>query len=152
MTLDEILDDVGVRIIRPEQTRHPGETCASSTINKIFEQYGAAHLALVLRIFCETHEANRDAILGPAIWAVSDIILGHPKFIDAGGALFDAFDNIDLTALLAIARANIAAVPVRPAVATLLYRRLSEALFPKAEPKPSSSLKGMAIRLACPAA
>jgi hypothetical protein len=152
MTLDEVLDDVGVRIIRPEQTRHPGETCAASTINRIFDQYGAAHLALILRIFCETHAANRDAILGPAVWAISDVILGHPKFVDAGLRLFEAFDAIDLTALLDIARYNIAACPLRAAIATMVYERLSVALFPAPKPKQSSSLKGMAIRLAHTAA
>ena len=64
----------------------------------------------------------------PIIWAVSDLIAAQPAWADLGLRWIEAFDQVDLLALMRQAQPNRQAVQLRAAICTLLFERLSAAL------------------------
>jgi hypothetical protein len=81
-------------------SRRPCECYTKATLRDIGRAYGKAHLALVLRPIVETGSATE--LHAATIHAVSSVLLSGQMTID--GALFDAFDRIDLGRLRAWAR------------------------------------------------
>jgi hypothetical protein len=98
----------GRRLLRGIKAyRRLGEpmTCARSTVERLIKARGVEHARLVLMLFAET-EGNCDQLSGPAIWAVSDVVLKHPKWANAGGALLEAFDGVPLAEICKFAKAT----------------------------------------------
>ena len=122
--LAAILESLEIRVIPTTKQREPGETCAINTIENLFRDYGAAHVMIVLRSIAETVN-NRMELVAPTIAAVSDVILAHPTWSQTTEWL-DEMDKIDLTAMREAAKMNRRAVPLRRAMATLLFAELSK--------------------------
>ena len=122
--LAAILEALDIRVIPTTKQREPGETCAINTIENLFKSHGPEHLTIVLRSIAETVN-NRMELVAPTIAAVSDVILAHPTWAQTTEWL-DEMDKIDLTAMREKAKANRRAVPLRRAMATLLFAKLSE--------------------------
>ncbi|WP_445488618.1 hypothetical protein [Rhodopseudomonas sp. RCAM05734] len=127
--LAAILADLEIEPVDTRVRRTPGQTCATSTMDRLLADHGAGHLILTLRTIMES-ENNRRELVAPTILAVSDIILAHPKWADTGLAFLEAFDSIDLAALRQQAKANRRAAQPRQAMATLLYAQLSQNFAP----------------------
>lgn len=121
--LASLCEELGVSVVSITKHRDSGETCAGGTLARILEEHGPAHLRSVLLSIMETGN-NKDYLVAPVIWAVSDIILAHPDWF--GGAWLDAMDAIDLAEMHERARANRRAAQPRQAIATMLFERLSE--------------------------
>jgi len=128
--LADICSETGVEIIdvRHSRSRRPGQTCADRTLLKILEDkklgdasQRAAHLRSVLISIMET-ENNKRMLVAPVIWAVSDVLRGHPTWF--GEAWMQTFDKIDLAELHARAKESREAVAPRQAIATMLIERL----------------------------
>lgn len=85
---------------------------------------------MTLRVIMES-ENNRMELVAPTILSVSDIILAHPTWPDAGLAFLEAFDAIDLAELRSRAKAKRRAAQPRQAMATLLYQTLSQTFAPE---------------------
>ncbi|WP_143274187.1 hypothetical protein [Bradyrhizobium canariense] len=118
---------MGIEIV--PTTARPGNnrTCAGATLAAIFDAHGPGHLTLVLRTITES-SGNERALKAPIIWAVSDLIAAQPAWADLGLRWIEAFDDVDLLALMRQAQPNRQAVQLRAAICTLLFERLSAAL------------------------
>jgi hypothetical protein len=127
ISLESICHDLGIEVV--PTTVRPGnnQTCAGATIAAIFNEHGAGHLTLVLRTITES-SGNERALKAPIIWAVSDLIAAQPAWADLGLRWIEAFDQVDLLALMRQAQPNRQAVQLRAAICTLLFERLSAAL------------------------
>jgi len=133
-TVEEICTDLGIVIISCNETGGPMRTTAIKTLGRILKQHGEGHLIIVLRTIIES-SGNENALKAPAIWAVSDLVLAHPKWPDHGLAWIEAFDNIDLLDLARKAHANQKAAPRRAAMAAMLHDRLSPIFDPPPKPR-----------------
>lgn len=134
ISADSICQDMGIEIV--PTTVRPGNnrTCAGATIAAIFDAHGPGHLTLVLRTITES-TGNERALKAPIIWAVSDLIAAQPGWADLGLRWIEAFDDVDLLALMRQAQPNRQAVQLRAAICTLLFERLSAALGSPAKAK-----------------
>jgi len=133
-TVEEICSDLGVSIIAWKEPYGPLRTKSPKIIRIVLDRHGEGHLIIVLRTIIES-TGNECALIAPVIWAVSDLILAHPKWPDHGLAWIEAFDNIDLLDLARKARANRKAVQKRPAMAAMLYERLAPIFDPPPPPR-----------------
>lgn len=123
--LSALLAECDIRVVPVAKVRAPRETYAENTMQRIMLEHGEQHLRSVLISITET-ENNSKMLIAPVLWAVSDIILAHPKWF--GGSFLEALDCVDLATLHARAKANRRAVQPRQAIATMLYDKLSERL------------------------
>jgi hypothetical protein len=100
-TLQGLLREFNIRIvpIAENHKRTARQTCARATLARIFEQRGYDHLRTVLMTFVET--PNKKALIGPVLWAVSDILRTYPNLF-AGDKWFQIFDDIDLAGLFEV--------------------------------------------------
>lgn len=130
MTIQAILDDLGIRAVPVNVTGGPLVTHAGSVLQKMLERYGEGHTIMVLRTVAES-EGNSDMLKAPVLTAVSKLILAHPSWPDQGLAWIEAFDEINLREMAAKAKANRAAVPKHSAIATMLYERLQPIFSPE---------------------
>lgn len=121
----EVCADLGIKIVPPNiRRRKLGEleTCCEKTIDNLIEAEGESHVVLVLKTLTETTNNRRD-LIAPTVYAVSDVILAHPKWIKQASIWFEAFDGLDIPALrLRAKKARVA--EVRRALATLICDRL----------------------------
>jgi hypothetical protein len=101
----------------------------------------------VLRTIVES-EGNSGELIADIIFAISDIVRAHPRWVDLGLAWLEAFDKIKLASIRRVAKAT-AAAPLHSAVMVLLCAELERLLGPsklpkppriKREPKPPASL------------
>ncbi|UPJ78565.1 hypothetical protein IVB16_27340 [Bradyrhizobium sp. 183] len=127
ISADSICHDMGIEIVPTTVRPGDNQTCAGATIAAIFDQHGAGHLTLVLRTITES-TGNERALKAPIIWAVSDLIAAQPAWADLGLRWIEAFDEVNLLALMRQTQPNRQAVQLRAAVCTLLFERLSGAL------------------------
>lgn len=128
--IQTILDDLGIRAVRVNETRGPMATHAGNILQKMLERHGEGHTIMVLRTVAES-EGNSDMLTAPVLTAISDLILAHPTWPERGLAWIEAFDEINLKELAAKAKANRVAVPKQNAIATMLYERLQPIFSPR---------------------
>lgn len=121
--LAEICAELEIEVVdnRQSRSRRPGQTCAQGTIVKILQDEGSAHLRCVLMSIMETTN-NKMMLVAPVIWAVSDVLRGHPDWF--GDKWLQEFDAVDLAELHANAKQSREAVAPRQAIATMLIERL----------------------------
>jgi hypothetical protein len=92
--------------VRPTNEKcGPMQTHAINIISNLIEAHGEDNMVLTLRIITESHPANRSQLNRNAITAVNDICRLR-RFTDRGVALLEAFDQLDLGALHAEAKAE----------------------------------------------
>jgi hypothetical protein len=93
------------------------QTCAGATLAAILEPHGPDHLTLVLRTIVES-VGNERHLKRRSSWLCR-------TWANRGLCWIEAFDEIDLLALMRRAQPNRKAVQLRPAICTLLFERLS---------------------------
>ena len=126
-TLAGCLREFNVEIVGNAENyrRRARQTCAGATLARIFELRGYDHLRYVLMTtFCETAPANKHALLGPVIFAVSDVLRAYPAWF--GDAWFQAFDTIDLGEMFLQASANRRIAAPRAFIAAVLFQRMRQ--------------------------
>lgn len=127
--LASICSDLEISVISTKRYRHPMETHAAETMQRLLDQHGEGHLALVLRSIAET-ENNKRELVAPMMWAISDTILAHPSWPETTDWL-DAIDRIDLAGLREIAKENRRGAALRPAINTMIYLHLRQVFAPQ---------------------
>jgi hypothetical protein len=132
--LADLCAEFGVEVIdtRQARSRKPGQTCADRTLARILEDEGEAHLRSVLVTMMET-ENNKRMLIAPVIWAVSDVLRGHPDWF--GETWLQAFDAIPIAELHELAKQSREAVAPRQALATMLIERLRPHFKPNPQPR-----------------
>jgi hypothetical protein len=100
------------------------QTHAGRTIEALIENYGAGHATITLRAIVESI-GNETELRAETIWAISDIILARPDWVNRGLAFIEAFDSINLKALRAKAKALRIPCPSRFLLGVLLHERLA---------------------------
>jgi hypothetical protein len=118
--LTSLLEELEIKAVPLCAYRGPGATMATACLESIFQQHGYGHTKLVLMSIAETRSNDRE-LVAPVIWAVSDLIVAHPKWADRVSDWLGAFDKVDIRQLRAFARLNKSAVKPRAAIATLLF-------------------------------
>lgn len=122
--LASICADLEIQVIPTKRYRHPMETHAGETMQRLLDHHGPGHLALVLRSIAET-ENNKRELVAPMLWAISDTILAHPTW-PATTEWLDALDSVDLAGIREIAKANRRGSALRPAINTMIYLHLRQ--------------------------
>lgn len=92
-------------------------------MESILRQHGEAHLRFTLMTIAEAGD-NSAELVEQTIWAISDLILGHPAWAETGSQWMEAFDTISLADLRTIAKANMAVAQQRQGIATMVFERL----------------------------
>jgi hypothetical protein len=121
--LQKICTEMSVEIvdIRQSRSRRPGQTCAERTLLKILTDEGSAHLRSVLISIMQS-ENNKMMLVAPVLWAISDVLRGHPGWF--GETWLQALDAIDIAELYSRAKESREAVAPRQAIATMLIERM----------------------------
>jgi hypothetical protein len=122
-TFAGLLRDFNVEVVEPARAycRGARQTCAGQTLARIFQTRGYDHLRMVLMSFIETRP-NKKALVGPAIWVVSDVLNARPDWL--GQAWLEFMDDTDLAELFERACANYRLAQPRPAMAVLIFERM----------------------------
>jgi hypothetical protein len=125
--LATICSEFGIEIVPNHVRRGPMQSYAGKTMETLIRKHGAAHLRMVLMTIVET-ENHANALAEPILWAVSDVVLAHPSWVDTGSEWLSTFDKIDLLDLWG--RVKVGRTPsAREAIAAILIDRLS-VIFP----------------------
>jgi len=125
--LQTICSEFGIEIVPVHIRRGPMQTYAGRTMEILLRKHGNSHLRMVVMTIVETKN-HSNALAEPILWAVSDVILAHPAWIDTGSEWLAAFDEIDLLDLWGRVKLGRTPSP-REAIAAVLIDRLSM-IFP----------------------
>ena len=120
--LDALLDGLGIRIVPIYRRRQAAQSHARGTMHEIRNKYGDGFLIFVLRCIRQTKN-NRDELWSETIGAIADIFEQRQDWMEKGGEVLDAFDNIPLGELRGKAVA-LRPWPVRATLRTLIYNEL----------------------------
>lgn len=124
--LDALLDSLGITIVPIYRRRQAAQSHARGTMHEIRNKHGDGHLVFVLRCIRETKN-NKDELWSETIGAISDIFEQRPDWLEKGGQVLDAFDNIPLGELRGNA-VKLRPWPVRYSLRVLIYQKLQEYL------------------------
>jgi hypothetical protein len=114
-----------VRIVPVNRRPRDNETTAAATLRDILAQHGEQHFIMVVRTVIET-EGNARAMVAPVLLAVSDVLRAFPAWGNRGLEWLEAFDAIDLAAMLRLARplCNVSKQKPRAAIGGMLVQLL----------------------------
>lgn len=125
LDLYRVARQCGVRLVDQDGNRSSGRTpglcSAKATARAIGRAHGEAHLGLCFRLMTET--GNGLAVYADTLTAISRVLLSGLVTID--GALFDAFDEIDLEQLRIWAQAVRGSASSSETIATALLWHLA---------------------------
>ncbi|ORE92687.1 hypothetical protein ATO13_17239 [Stappia sp. 22II-S9-Z10] len=127
-TAQAILREFGVELLpsTAKKTR-PRQTYMDAKLRTLFDRHGSDHFRDVLTAILES-EGNEDALVAPIVAAVSSLLRAHPRWWrDGASTWLEVMDGIDLLALHAAVRTNLAAVPADKAIAAHLHLELARA-------------------------
>jgi hypothetical protein len=132
-TLAGLLREFNVTVfpISRNHRRAARETCAGKTLAHIFQLYGYNHTRMVVMSIVES-KPNKRALIGPVIWAVSDVLKAYPAWF--GDPWFQIMDTVDLAALFEQASANRRIAQPRALIASLLFAQMRQHFPDQARP------------------
>jgi hypothetical protein len=122
-TLAGLLREFNVEVVDNSRAwcRGARQTCAGRTLARIFELRGYDHLRSVVMSIVES-KPNKKALIGPIIWAVSDVLHAYPEWM--GATWLEVMDDINLVEMFE--RANRRIAQPRSAMATLIFERMRQ--------------------------
>lgn len=137
----ELFEQLGITYVPSSkaQLRGPMVTCCGNVTERLIREHGIQHATIVLRTITES-EGNSGELIADIIFAISDIVLKHPRWVDLGLAWLETFDQINLAAIRRVAKAT-GAAPLHSAVMVLLCAELERLLGPSKLPKPPKAPK-----------
>jgi hypothetical protein len=137
----QLFDQLDIKYIpsREAQRRGPMSTCCGNVVERLIRSRGVEHATIVLRTIVES-EGNSGELIADIIFAISDIVRMHPRWVDLGLQWLEAFDKINLASIRRTAKAT-GAVPLHSAVMVLLCAELERILGPSKLPKPPKPAK-----------
>jgi hypothetical protein len=129
--------DLGITYVPPNEQRGRGPMATSclGVVARLIRKFGLPHATITLRTIVES-KGNESALIADIVDAVSDLIRAHPRWANAGLALIESFDQIDLAEVRKAAKATLAR-PLRAAITTLVCIQLTKILGPSRLPKPA---------------
>jgi len=124
--LDSLLDGSGIKIVPIYRRRAAAQSHARATMHEVRNNHGDGYLVFVLSCIRQTKN-NRDELWSETIGAIADIFKQRPDWMERGGDILDAFDQIPLGELRgkAVKRRP---WPVRATLRTLIYEQLEDLL------------------------
>lgn len=125
-----LCDEFGIRIVPKSVYPEPGETRAVGALTKIINRHGTEHARLVMTTLAET-ENNKAALEASAFGAASDLIRARPEWIADASKWLAVWDACPVGELQALAYELRGYVPMRGALAGLIYERLWRAFGPR---------------------
>lgn len=97
LALQEACQTAGVRVLRvPNAIAKPGDTLAIGTLEKAFKIYGRDLLVTAFMAVTESADGHPGYLRAPVIMAMCETLDGNAQWRDAGLALFDAIEAINL--------------------------------------------------------
>lgn len=128
--VQSICDEFGVSIIGKSRYPEPGETRAVGTIRKGIEKSGMEDARIVFRTLLET-ENNRRSLESETIGATFDLLRACRKHYEADPEKwFQVWDACPVSGLQGVAHDLRKVVPLRYALAGLIYERIWRAYGP----------------------
>lgn len=103
-------DCVILRYPKPWNEIAVGETMAVVAIGKAIRRFGADTVTTALRAIRDSGDGNAGMLRSQVIFGAAEVLHDHPEWRDAGGALLEAFDTIDLEQMFDEARTAAAAM------------------------------------------
>lgn len=100
VALQRVLDTAGVKIVSIKEGHRKGETRAIKVLERCYVAYGGDILTLALQAITETGDGNPGLIFGATVRGIAEAIKTKTSWLAKPGALFDAFDTINLRELL----------------------------------------------------
>jgi hypothetical protein len=136
MNAADLFAELGITQCPMTRYRRPGMpwTHCGAVVDRLISENGAPHARQVLMLFVQT-KSNAGMMVRPMIQAVSDILLHHRRWRDAGSALLDSFDKISLSKIWETAKATRIKAR-REIICALLFVELERLLGPAVPPKP----------------
>jgi hypothetical protein len=113
-----------IEILPTNIRRRPMQTHAGGIIEWLIRKHGLGHATITLRAIVESI-GNETEVREETICAISDIILARPDWANRGVAFIEAFDDIDLKAMRAKAKALKIPCPSRFRLGVLLHEQLA---------------------------
>jgi hypothetical protein len=125
----------------PTNMQSPGQTMAVGAIAHCLKRYGKATLITALQCVTQTDNNTPGCLSARTIKALCDVLNGNQRWRDAGTALFEAFDAIDLSDIQERSVVEAAAKKVGrvPAIADRIRTELTRLLPPKAAAEKSQA-------------
>jgi hypothetical protein len=136
-TARQLCKQMDVKVRPTNEKCGPMETHAINVIANLIKIHGMENMVVTLRILTESHRANRSQLNRNVITAVNNICRLR-RFTDRGLALVEAFDDIDLGAMHADAKAEPLSTihNARTVLACKLINRLDDILGPSPPSNP----------------
>ena len=127
-----LCDEFGVSILPTHRYPRPGETRAVGTIGKIIARRGIDHARIVMTSLVETNN-NKASLEAECIGAVSDLLMACQGLYERDPSMWlEVLDRCPIGELQAVVHDLRGHVPLRPALAGLIYERVWRAYGPRA--------------------
>jgi len=126
-----LLNEFGIKAIGKSRYPAASETRAIGTVRRIIKLHGIDHARDMLTILADTSN-NRASLEAEVFGAVSDILRACQKWYEEDPSKFlDVFDKCPIGELQAVAHDLRGFVPLRSALAGLIYERVWRAYGPR---------------------
>lgn len=130
--VQSLCDEFEVVIVPKHKYPRPGETRAISSIRKMIERRGEEHARIVMSTLTETAN-NKASLEAECIGAASDLLLACQSHQEPDPEKwFQVWDQCPVGELQAIAHDLRGFIPLRSALAGLIYERIWRAYGPRA--------------------
>lgn len=119
-----LLGEFGIEAVGKASYPKPGQTRAVGTVRRIIKRHGETHMRDVLTVIADTRN-NKASLEAEVFGAVSDLLLACKDWYEADPSKFLAvFDACPIGELQAVAHDLRGFVPLRHALAGLIYERV----------------------------
>lgn len=126
-SVKSLCDEFDIIIVSKSSYPRPGETRAVASIRKMIEKRGMDHARIVMGTLAETSN-NKASLEAECIGATSDLLLACRDYHEADPSKwFEAFDACPIGSLQRMVHQIRGFVPLRPALAGLIYERIDRA-------------------------
>lgn len=126
-----LCDEFGIRVVPKHSYPRIGETRAVASIRKMIDRRGIEHARVVMSTLTETAN-NKASLEAECIGAASDLLLACQHLQEADPEKwFQVWDQCPVDELQAVAHDLRGRVPLRAALAGLIYERIWRAYGPR---------------------
>jgi hypothetical protein len=126
-----LCDEFGIKIVPANVYPNELETRAPGTLGKILAKHGEGHLRIVLSTLTETKGGIQALLDETAFWAVSDLVLARPDWIEERlSDWLSVWDEMPFGPMMAANQDIRGVVPLRPALAGACYTYINDFMEP----------------------
>lgn len=129
--IQRLCDEFGIEIIGKSRYPAPGQTRAVGTLRKIIERNGMDHARDVMTVIRDTSN-NKASLEAEVFGAISDLLRACSDWYEEDPSKWlDVFDACPIGELQAVAHDLRGFVPLRAALAGMIYERVWRAYGPR---------------------